>query len=136
LPDKSIYKEEGSIQVIDRAIDPQTGTIRIRLVFPNPDQKLRAGMSCIIHVLNSSDHEQLVIPSKSLLEQMSEYFVFVVDSQKVKQTKITLGDQFEDRVVVTSGLQKGQQIVTEGIGKLRNGAAVTANMTGNDEKKD
>jgi membrane fusion protein, multidrug efflux system len=136
LPDKSIYKEKGSIQVIDRAIDPQTGTIRIRLVFPNPDQRLRAGMSCLIHVLNASDHEQLVIPSKSLLEQMSEYFVFVVDSQKVKQTKITLGAQFEDRVVVTSGLQKGQQIVTDGIQKLRNGVQVNANLTGNDEKKD
>jgi membrane fusion protein, multidrug efflux system len=136
LPDKSIYKEQGSIQVIDRAIDPQTGTIRIRLVFPNPDQKLRAGMSCLIHVLNTSDHQQLVIPSKSLLEQMSEYFVFVVDSQKVKQTKITLGPQFEGRVVVTSGLQKGQQIVTDGIQKLRNGMQVNAEMTGNDEKKD
>jgi RND family efflux transporter MFP subunit len=136
LPDKSIYKEQGSIQVIDRAIDPQTGTIRVRLVFPNHDEKLRAGMSCIIHVLNASDQEQLVIPSKSLLEQMSEYFVFVVDSQKVKQTKVTLGPQFEDRVIVTSGLQKGQQIVTDGIQKLRNGAQVVANVTGNDEKKD
>jgi membrane fusion protein, multidrug efflux system len=135
LPDKSVYREKGSIQVIDRAIDPRTGTIRIRLVFPNPDQKLRAGMSCIIHVLNKSNQEQLVIPSKSLLEQMSEYFVFVVDSQKVKQTKVTLGAQFEDRVVVTDGLKSGQQIVTDGIQKLRNGAAVSVNKDGNDKKQ-
>ena len=134
LPDKSLYMENGSIQVIDRAIDPQTGTIRIRLVFPNPDKRLRAGMSCIIHVLNASDHAQLVIPSKSLLEQMSEYFVFVVDSQKVKQTKVTLGAQLEDRVVVKAGLQKGQQIVTDGIQKLRNGTVVNVNQTGNDKK--
>jgi membrane fusion protein, multidrug efflux system len=135
LPDKSIYREKGNIQVIDRAIDPRTGTIRVRLVFPNPDRKLRAGMSCNIHVLNTSDHEQLVIPSRSLLEQMSEYFVFVVDSQKVKQTKVTLGPQFEDRVVVTSGLQNGQQIVTDGIQKLRNGAAVSVNKNGDDKKQ-
>jgi membrane fusion protein, multidrug efflux system len=136
LPDKSLYREKGSIQVIDRAIDPQTGTIRVRLVFPNPDQKLRAGMSCIIHVLNNSDHEQMVIPARSLLEQMSEYFVFVVDSQMVKQTKVSIGTQFKDRVVVTAGLQKGQLIVTDGIQKLRNGAKVNISMTGNDEKKD
>jgi membrane fusion protein, multidrug efflux system len=136
LPDKSLYREKGSIQVIDRAIDPQTGTIRIRLVFPNPDQRLRAGMSCIIHVLNTSDHEQLVIPARTLLEQMSEYFVFVVDSQKVKQTKVSIGAQFEDRVVVTAGLQKGQLIVTDGIQKLRNGAKVNVSQSGNDEKKD
>jgi membrane fusion protein, multidrug efflux system len=134
LPDKSLYKEKGSIQVIDRAIDPQTGTIRVRLVFPNPDRRLRAGMSCLIHVLNSSNQAQLVIPSKALLEQMSEYFVFVVDSQKVKQTKVTLGAQFEDRVVVTAGLQKDQQIVTDGVQKLRNGVAVNVNQPGNDKK--
>ncbi len=81
-------------------------------------------------------HPQLVIPSRSLLEQMSEYFVFVVDSQKVKQTKITLGAQFEGRVVVTSGLMKGQQIVTDGIQKLRNGMQVNADSTANEEKKD
>ncbi len=136
LPDNTLYKEEGKIQVIDRAIDPRTGTIRVRLVFPNPDRRLRAGLSCLIHVLNASDHEQLVIPSRSLLEQMSEYFVFVVDSQKVKQTKVSLGAQFADRVVVTSGLQKGQQIVTDGIQKLRNGVMVNVNNAGKDEKQD
>jgi membrane fusion protein (multidrug efflux system) len=136
LPDNTIYREQGSIQVIDRAIDPRTGTIRIRLVFPNPNRKLRAGLSCQVHVLNASDHEQLVIPSRSLLEQMSEYFVFVVDSQKVKQTKVSLGAQFADRVVITSGLQRGQQIVTDGIQKLRNGVMVNVNKAGNDEKKD
>jgi membrane fusion protein, multidrug efflux system len=134
LPDKSLYREKGSIQVIDRAIDPQTGTIRVRLVFPNPDRKLRAGMSCLIHVLNAGEQGQLVIPSKSLLEQMSEYFVFVVDSNKAKQTKVTLGAQFEDRVVVAGGLQEGQQIVTDGIQKLKNGAPVSVNKNGSDKK--
>jgi len=136
LPDKKLYQEKGRIQVIDRAIDPRTGTIRVRLVFPNPDRKLRAGLSCIVQVLNASKEEQLVIPSKSLLEQMSEYFVYVVDSQKVKQTKVTLGAQFEDRVVVKSGLQRGQQIVTDGIQKLRNGVAVDVNPVGEGEKEE
>ncbi len=136
LPDKKIYKEQGRIQVIDRAIDPRTGTIRIRLVFPNPDRKLRAGLSCIVHILNAGDQEQLVIPTKSLLEQMSEYFVYVVDSQKVKQTKVSLGARFDDRVVVTDGLQKGQQVVTGGIQNLRNGAAVKVSESGNEKKKE
>jgi len=136
LPDKTIYREKGRIQVIDRAIDPQTGTIRIRLVFPNPGQRLRSGMSCLIHVLNAGEKEQLVIPAKSLLEQMSEYFVYVVDSQKVTQTKVSLGTQFEGSVVVTSGLHKGQLIVTDGIQKLRNGAIVNASNADNEEMKE
>lgn len=136
LPDKTLYKEKGSIQVIDRAIDPRTGTIRVRLVFPNPDRKLRAGLSCTIHVLSASNQEQLVIPSRSLLEQMSEYFVFVVDSQKVKQTKVSLGAQFGDKVVVTSGLEKGQKIVMDGIQKLRNGVRVDVAPAAGEDNKD
>ena len=91
LPDDSVYPAGGKIQVIDRAIDPQTGTIRIRLVFPNNSKKLRAGMNCQVDVLHGGSTDQLVIPSRALMEQMSEYFVFVVDSQKVKQKKVTLG---------------------------------------------
>ncbi len=125
MPDRSVYPAPGNIQVIDRAVDTQTGTVRIRLVFPNEKKLLRDGMSCLVHVLNRNDHEQLVIPSKSLLEQMSEYFVFVVDSQKVKQTKVMLGPQLKDKVVVTEGLKEGQLVVTDGIQKLRNGVAVT-----------
>ena len=124
LPDNSLYPDNGKIQVIDRAVDPQTGTIRVRMVFPNKRKELRAGMSCEVHILNSVASKQLVIPFKSVMEQMSEYFVFVVDSQKVKQTKVTLGAQFEGKVVVTSGLAQGQQIVTDGVQKLHNGTSV------------
>jgi membrane fusion protein, multidrug efflux system len=135
LPDKSLFTGKGSIQVIDRAIDPQTGTVRVRLVFPNRDGVLRAGMSCDVHVLNASGNKQLVVPSKALLEQMSEYFVFVVDSQKVSQTKVKLGAQLEGITIVKEGLKEGQQIVTDGIQKLRNGAAVILNSPGNTAQK-
>jgi membrane fusion protein (multidrug efflux system) len=127
LPDNSLYDKNGKIQVIDRAIDPQTGTIRVRLEFPNQDRKLRAGLSCDVHVLNEFGQFQLVVPLRSLMEQMSEYFVFVLDSQKVNQTKITLGAQISGVAVVTGGLKEGQQIVTDGIQKLHNGSAVIVN---------
>jgi membrane fusion protein (multidrug efflux system) len=130
LPDNSVYPENGKIAVIDRAIDPRTGTIRMRLVFPNHERKLRSGLSCLVHVLNASADMQIVVPQKSLLEQMSEYFVFVVDSQKVNQTKVTLGAQLKGKAIVTSGLREGQQIVTDGIQKLRNGAAVVVEVPG------
>jgi membrane fusion protein (multidrug efflux system) len=133
LPDNSVYGENGKIQVIDRAIDPQTGTIRIRLIFPNHGRKLRAGMSCNAHVLNEAKDEQMVVPLKALLEQMSEYFVFVVDSQKVHQIKVTLGAQLEGKAVITSGVEEGQQVVTDGLQKLRDGAAVIVGNAGSAE---
>jgi len=62
LPDHSIYSHTGKISVIDRAVDPQTGTIRVRLEFNNPKLDLRAGMSCVVRVHNLEQTPQIVIP--------------------------------------------------------------------------
>jgi membrane fusion protein (multidrug efflux system) len=77
LPNHSIYPYTGKISVIDRAVDPQTGTIRVRLVFPNPRLDLRAGMSTVVRVHNQETSPQILIPGKAIVEQMGEYFVFL-----------------------------------------------------------
>lgn len=124
LPDGSIYDQPGKISLIDRAVDPQTGTIRARLVFDNPENILKPGMTCNVRV-KTSDTNTILIPSKAITEQMGEYFVFVVgDSSKVSQTKIATGIRINDNTVVKDGLQPNQIIVTDGIQKLRDGAVV------------
>jgi membrane fusion protein, multidrug efflux system len=77
LPDNSLYPYTGKISVIDRAVDPQTGSIRVRLVFPNPDLTLKAGLSCVVREHNTDTKPQMLIPGKAIIEQMGEYFVFV-----------------------------------------------------------
>jgi len=77
LPNHSTYSQLGKISVIDRAVDPQTGTIRVRLVFPNPKQDLRVGMSCVVRVHNLETTPQILIPGKAIVEQMGEYFVYL-----------------------------------------------------------
>ena len=77
LPDNSLYPYTGKISVIDRAVDPQTGSIRVRLVFPNPKLTLKAGMSCVVREHNQETIPQMIIPGKAIVEQMGEYFVFV-----------------------------------------------------------
>lgn len=77
LPDNSVYPLTGNISVIDRAVDPQTGTIRVRLVFANPKQTLRAGMSCVARIHNQETAPQILIPGKAVVEQMGEYFVYL-----------------------------------------------------------
>jgi RND family efflux transporter MFP subunit len=124
LPDGSIYNQPGKISLLDRAVDPQTGTIRARLVFNNPKDILKPGMTCNVRV-KTSDTNTILIPSKAIVEQMSEYFVFVVgDSSKVSQTKIATGIPINDNTVVKDGLQPNEIIVTDGIQKLRDGAVV------------
>ena len=90
LPDNSIYPQQGKISLIDRAVDPQTGTIKARLVFANPNNILKAGMNTNVRIKNNNiDSLFLLIPYKAVTEQMGEYFVFVVnDSNQAIQHKI------------------------------------------------
>jgi RND family efflux transporter MFP subunit len=132
LPGQTVYEHPGHLSLLDRAVDPQTGTIKARLVFQNPRQILRAGITCNVRVQNNAGEKSLLIPYKAVLEQLGEYFVFVVNENRAIQHKITLGTRISDKIVVKSGLQPGDSIVTEGVQKLRDSAAV---QTGAPKKK-
>lgn len=124
LPDGSIYNQPGKISLLDRAVDPQTGTIRARLVFSNPQSVLKPGMTCNVRV-KSYNENAILIPAKAVTEQMGEYFVFIVgDSNKAIQTKITTGMRITDKTIVKDGLKPGQVIITDGVQKVRDGAVV------------
>ena len=93
LADQSRYPYPGTIYIIDRAVDPQTGTIKVRLLFPNTGNVLKAGMSCNLKILNNSNTETILIPYKATVEQMAEYFVYVVNADTVAQRKVSLGQR-------------------------------------------
>jgi len=131
LPDQTIYPYPGQISLLDRAVDPQTGTIRARIIFPDHNNILRAGLTCNIRVQNKNASGSILIPYKAVVEQMGEYFVFVVNGKKVSQHKVILGNQVNDQVIVRSGLQIGDEIVTEGTQKLRDNSVVALTSPGN-----
>jgi len=145
LPDNTIYPYMGKISVIDRAVDPQTGTMRIRLVFPNPKHYLRAGMSFIVRVHNVDLTPQLLIPNSAVLEEMGEFFVYVVKdsilvnpddpgsgSQSAKknaalfafQKKVQPGAIIAPNVVIKKGINVGERIVVDGVQSLHNGSQI------------
>lgn len=125
LADGTRYRYPGSIRIVDRAVDPQTGTLRVRVAFPNTDRQLKVGLNGNLRVKASTNAPQLMIPYQAVTEQMSEYFVYVVgDSSKVTQKKITLGAHINDKVIVRNGLNEGELVVTEGTQKVRDGARV------------
>ena len=156
LPDHSIYPFTGEIAVIDRAVDPQTGTIRIRLEFPNPKLDLRAGMSCVVRVHNLETTPQIVIPARAVIEQMGEYFVYLAkdtvmhnrtdtanakgaggsdsaDAPKLRavQVKVETGPTIGATILIRSGLTEGQRIVVDGVQALHDGSPITtANRLG------
>jgi len=121
-----VYPFHGSVSVIDRAVDPQTGTIKTRLSFPNEKNVLKAGMNTTVRVLNNSTEKSVTIPYKAVTEQLGEFFVYVVgDSSKVSQRKVQLGKPLGTNIIVRDGLKEGEKIVIQGVQNLREGAVIT-----------
>ncbi|HTN16458.1 MAG TPA: efflux RND transporter periplasmic adaptor subunit [Chitinophagaceae bacterium] len=119
------YPYPGKIVLLDRAVNPQTGTIKARLDFPNRDNMLRAGMNGIIRVRNNEGHNTVVIPFKAVVEQLGEYFVYIPgDSNKVSQRKVVLGNALGADIIIKDGLKAGEPIVVEGVQNLREGVKV------------
>src|SRR5690606_33443071 len=101
----SVYPHPGRISVIDRAVDRQTGSIRMRVTFPNPDHQLRSGMSASLRVLATSSRNAVVIPYKAVVEQLGEFFVYVAEGDKVTQRQVKLGKQINRDIIVHAGLE-------------------------------
>ncbi|RYY55629.1 MAG: efflux RND transporter periplasmic adaptor subunit [Chitinophagaceae bacterium] len=120
-----IYPVPGRVNLIDRAVDPQTGTIRTRLSFPNEKNMLKAGMTTSVRVLNTASTAAVMIPYKAVTEQLGEFFVYVIgDSSKVSQRKLQLGTPIGANIIVKEGLKPGEKIVTQGQQNLREGSVV------------
>jgi membrane fusion protein (multidrug efflux system) len=129
LPDNSIYPFFGKISVIDRAVDPLTGTIRVRITVPNHEKILKPGMSCKVLVLNAYAGQQIIIPFEAVLEQLSEYFVYTIKDNKAQQVKISLGPRVNANVIVLKGLKGDETIVVDGIQKLHDGSEISVTQS-------
>jgi membrane fusion protein (multidrug efflux system) len=123
---KEVYPYPGSILLIDRAVDPQTGAIKTRLAFPNEKGILKPGMNATVRVKNSASTKSTIIPYKAVTEQLGEFFVYVAgDSNKVSQHKVQLGKQIGSNIIVKEGIKEGDKVVVEGVQNLKEGTVIT-----------
>lgn len=122
--EKDVYPYYGKISFLDRAVDPHTGTLKVRLEFPNTDNVLRAGMNCNVLVANDNSAPVIMVPAKALTEQLGDYFVYVAEGNKVTQHKVTPGTYIGNNVIIADGLKGGEIIVTDGVQKLHEGSVI------------
>jgi RND family efflux transporter MFP subunit len=125
LSNDSLYNEPGKVLAIDRGVNNQTGTVTVRIQFPNKADVLKDGMSCVLEVLNSESGERVQIPYKAITEQMGEFFVFVSQDTIAKQHKVKLGPRVGNDVVIMSGINAGDKVITDGFQRLRDGGKIT-----------
>ena len=116
----------GRLTAVDTQVDTTTGTVKMRAMFSNDDGALFPNQFVNVRLLVNTLQNQVVIPPAAVQRGASGTFVFVVKADHtVSMRVVTLGTQQGDRVAVTSGLNPGETVVTDGGDRLRDGGEVT-----------
>lgn len=124
LVNGSIYEHEGTIETVTGQIDPSTGTVSFRAIFPNPEQILASGNSGRIRIPRIYENVP-VVPETASFEQQGRVYVYKVQGDSLAvSTVIRVIDRVENMIVVESGIGEGETIVAQGIGKLRNNTPI------------
>ena len=128
LEDGANYPLEGALQFRDVTVDPTTGSVILRIVFPNPKGVLLPGMFVRAVVEEGVNPRALLIPQQAVMrDPKGNPLTLIVDGQgKVLQRPLTLDRALGDQWLVSSGLAAGEQVIVEGVQKVRPGATVKA----------
>jgi membrane fusion protein (multidrug efflux system) len=126
LADGSTWPEKGTFSFADRQVDPQTGTIRVAILFPNPNNILRPGQFAKVRALMGTEKNALLVPQRAVSELQGSYQVAVVDADNtVKIRNVKVGERYDDLWVIHEGLKPGDRVVAEGTQKVGDGVKVT-----------
>ena len=122
LTDGHLYPQTGHIIFVDRAVSSQTGSIRLAAAFANPGNLLRPGQFGRISADTGVLHNAVLVPQRAVNELQGMNQVIVVGSDNTAHIRtVQLGPQQGKNIVISKGLSGGEQVVTEGLDKIRDG---------------
>lgn len=120
------FPHEGTINFIDNAVDPNTGTIQMRGVIPNPDGFLTPGTFARMRIAHGVPYKTLLVPDEAVGAEQNERIVYVVGNDNVVATKtVKTGGLFGGLRAIVSGLEPDDRVIVNGVLKARPGARVT-----------
>jgi membrane fusion protein (multidrug efflux system) len=126
LSDGSVYPYPGKFYAADRQIDPNTGTLRVEDVFPNPRHLLRPGQYGRVRVVLRTLPGALLVPEQALNELQGGYQLATVDGSNLAHIRtVEVGPRIGGQAVIQKGLQPGDRVIVDGFQKVREGALVT-----------
>jgi len=134
LADGDIYPHQGHLAIIDRQVDPTTGTMKIGALFPNKDNKLRPGQYGRIRATVRVKEGALLVPQRAVTEIQGKYLVAVVAAEnKIEIRPVQVGERIGTDWIIDKGLNPGEQVVAEGTQKVRAGMTVNPKPFSPDE---
>ena len=115
---------EGRVTTLDTRVDPVTRAVIVRAEIPNEDGAIRPGMLLTVDLVNN-ERTRISVPEEALVPIQDRKYVFVLkEDQTVEQRLITIGSRIPGTVEVMDGLKKGDQVVTLGTNRVRDGSKV------------
>ncbi|MGB4342757.1 MAG: efflux RND transporter periplasmic adaptor subunit [Moraxellaceae bacterium] len=126
MEDGSVYPHAGKLLFSDLAVDPATGTVALRAEVPNPDAFLLPGMFVRARVQQAVAEQGITVPQRGLQRGPQGAFVMVVKDGKAEVQPVTTGAAQGDVWVIMSGLKGGEQVIVEGLQKVKPGAPAKA----------
>jgi RND family efflux transporter MFP subunit len=125
LADEQDFPHQGHIESFNNRLDPQTGSILLRAVFPNPDGRIVPGLFARIRVPLSERHPALLVEERSIgTDQAQKFVLTLTPSNTVEYRAVQLGPFIAGKRVVRSGLEAGEKVVINGLQRVRPGMPV------------
>jgi membrane fusion protein (multidrug efflux system) len=126
LEDGTPYPLDGVFQFQDVTVDPTTGSVILRVIFPNPEGFLLPGMFVRAVIIEGVNEYAILVPQQGITHnQKGQAIALIVDAEnKVQQRILTLDRAIGDKWLVSSGLNSGDRVIVEGIQKIRPGISV------------
>lgn len=125
LEDGSVYKHPGKLLFSGIAVDPGTGQVNLRALFPNPEQILLPGLYVRVRLAQGTDPQALIVPEQAIQRTADgNSTVVLVKDGKAAFTPVKVGPRSGHGYIIYQGIQAGDDIVVEGFQKIRPGAPV------------
>ncbi len=126
LADESEFPHKGYIESFDNKLDPATGSILLRAVFPNSDGRIVPGLFARIRIPLSERHPALLVDERAVgTDQANKFVLTLSPTNTVQYQAVELGPLVDGERVVRSGLEAGEKIVVNGMARVRPGMPVT-----------
>ncbi|MSQ20092.1 MAG: efflux RND transporter periplasmic adaptor subunit [Betaproteobacteria bacterium] len=125
LANEEGFPRKGVVDFVDSGLDPKSGTIRVRAVFPNPDRRLTPGLFARLRLEGSAKYRAILVTDRAIGTDQNQKFVLAVGPNNMLQYRpVTPGALIDGLRVIKSGLAAGEVIVVNGLQRMRPGMAI------------
>jgi RND family efflux transporter MFP subunit len=129
LANEDGFPHRGRVNFVDNQVNPKTGTLRVRGVFPNKEEGLSPGYFARVRVPIGAPHRALLVTERALDTDQGQKVVYVVDADnRVASRPVRLGALHDGLREVTDGLEPGDRVIVNGLQQVRPGVTVEANL--------